>query len=164
MARARSGSRGVKEWTGAAFAEVNLTQTQSIQVFFLETGSPSTILRIRGEILVKGTPDAITDDEIVGLGAIVVSEASQVAGGAAVPGPIDAPNSPWLWHAYVPLAAGQAALDGSDIGSFARVTVDSKAMRRIGINERLIFVGELSTGLYAAVSVTGGVRVLVLHG
>ena len=164
MARARSGSRGVKEWTGSAFTEVNLTTTQSIQLFFLETGSPSTILRIRGNILVKGTPDAVTDDDVVGLGMIVVSEASQSAGGASVPGPIDAPNSPWIWHTYVPLAAGQAALDGSDIGSMDRVEVDSKSMRKIGINERLCLIGELSTGLYGAVSVTGGVRVLVLHG
>ena len=164
MARARGGSRGVKEWVGIAFSETNLTMTQSLLISFLEPGSPSTILRVRGNLLIKGTPDAITDDDVVGLGMIVVSEASASVGGTSLPGPINDSDSPWLWHQYVPLAAGQNALLGQDIGSFARVEVDSKGMRKLGINERLVLVGELSTGLYAAISLTGGVRVLVLHG
>ena len=164
MARARGGSRGVKEWGGVVFAEVNLTQTQSLLASFIESGSPSTILRVRGQIFIKGTPDAITDDENVGLGLIVVSEQSAVVGGASLPGPIQSIQSPWLWHQFIPLAAGTAALTGNDLGSMVRVDIDSKAMRKLGIEERLVLVGELSTGLYAAVSVTGGLRVLVLHG
>jgi len=164
VANARGGSRGVKEWGGGPFAEQALSITQGLLATFFEAGSPSTILRIRGQFVVKGTPDAVTDDDVVGLGLIVISEAAAVAGGASVPGPINDEGSPWIWHQYVPLVAGQAALLGQDIGSIVRVEIDSKAMRKLGINERLALVGELTTGSYAAVSVTGGFRILVLHG
>jgi len=164
MARIRGGSRGVKEWGGGPFAITTLTTTQAVLATFSESGSPSTILRIRGWVTVKGTPNATGDDDVVGLGIIIVELAAASAGGVSVPGPINDEGSPWIWHQYVPLQAGSAGLLGDDIGSVVRVEIDSKAMRKMGINQRLILVGELTTGEYAFVSVNGGFRALVLHG
>jgi len=166
MARARgsTGSRGAKDWALSFFNGVTLSGTQAI-ISTLTDASPVTVLRSRGHILVKGTPDATSDSGVVGLGIIVVGDAAAVVGGASVPGPLTDGSGPWIWHAIVPLAAGQAALAGDDIGSFARVDVDSKAMRKLGIAEQLVLVGQVGSGnSYASVSVIGGIRVLALHG
>ncbi len=164
MARARTGSRGVKEWGGTTFNEITITTTQGILTTFIEAGSPSTILRVRGNIAVQTTPDAASDDDVLGLGLIIVSDASAAIGGSSVPGPIADPASPWIWHQYVPFLASTTAIAGDAILQEARVEIDSKAMRKLGINETAVLVGEMDTGSFAAVTATGGIRVLVLHG
>ena len=162
MANVRSRSRGTKDWAGGVGSTVALTSTQAILLTFDDL-EPITVLRIRGNFLIKGTPNNIADADVVGLGAIVVSDASAAVGGVSVPGPIADPSAPWLWHQYVPLQAGSAGLLGDDIGSVVRVEVDSKAMRKLGLAEKLVIVGELSTGEYATVLVNVGIRTLALH-
>jgi len=93
-----------------------------------------------------------------------VSEQAGAAGGVSVPGPISDEDASWLWHRYVVMNAGTAALTGDDIGSMVRGVIDSKAMRKKKVNESLILVGQLFTGLYAAVEVNGGFRILIQHG
>jgi len=161
MARGRD-SRRLYDWGGFAFGSTILTSTQVIIGSLLDV-EPVTLMRIRGEILVKGTPDAISDDTVVGLGAIVVSDNAAAAGGVSVPGPINDLDAPWVWHSFLGLNAGSAGLLGDDIGSVGRVMVDSKAMRKLGLNETLVFVGETSTNDYAAVAINGGFRVLAMH-
>ena len=158
----RSGSRGTKDWGGVTIAETTLSTTQAILATFTDV-EPITLLRSRGEFMISGVPDAIGDDDVVGLGIIVVSDASAGVGGASVPGPINDLGAPWIWHMFVPLLAGTAAVDAQAIGDNARVSVDSKAMRKVGLAESLIVVAELTTGAYASVTLTGGVRFLALH-
>ena len=164
MARGRSSSRGTKEWTGVAFVKTTLTQTQSIILSFTHDVT-ETILRNRGEVLIVGVPNAAADDDVVGLGIIVVNDAAAAVGGLSVPGPIADPNAQWLWHQFILL---QAALATSVIDNarnlIERVTIDSKAMRKADRNETMILVGELSTGEFGAVSVNGGLRSLSLFG
>ncbi len=163
MARGRTGSRGTKEWGGGPFGQAVLTTTQAILASFTDV-DPSTILRIRGNIFVKGTPDAASDQDVVGLGICIISDEAAAVGGASVPGPIASESYPWIWHQYVPLQAGQATLLGQDIGSMRNVEIDSKAMRKLGIGQTFVLVGELFTGTFAEVRVNGGFRVLVMHG
>ena len=156
----RSRNRPTRNWIGGPFALTSLTATQSI-LAQITVGEAETIVRIRGFYLIKAIPDAATDDEVVGLGLIVVSDQAAAAGGTSVPGPIATIGVQWLWHNYVPLNAGQAALSGADLGSMVRGVIDSKAMRKMGPNDSLVLIGELSTGLYSAVEVNGGFRVLI---
>ena len=164
MARGRrSGRRGAVEWGGGPFSEAAIGTTQSILASFTDV-DPSTILRVRGQYLIKGTPDAATDDDVIALGLGIVSDAAAGVGGASVPGPINAPEFPWMWHNYVALSAGSAGLLGDDIGSIYRGEIDTKAMRKLTPGETLVLVAELTTGTYASVTVNGGFRALVMHG
>ena len=163
MARGRSGSRGLKDWGGVNFGSTTVSLTQAQMGTSLLDVEPVTLLRIRGNLLVKGTPNAVADDDVVGLGFIVATDNAVAAGGASLPGPILNPDAPWIWHQYVPLSAGSAGLLGDDIGSVVRVDVDSKAMRKLGISEQLVLVAEISTDEYASVTLNGGFRVLALH-
>ncbi len=161
MARSR-GPRRLYEWIGQDFGLTVLSATQVILGVGTAETDPVTIVRNRGQILVKGTPDAVADDTVVGLGIIVVSRQAEAVGGTSVPGPIADPQAAWLWHQYVPLSAGGTALNGADLGSVVRVIIDSKAQRKMNVNESLAFIGEVSTTQYATVSVNGGIRTLFM--
>ena len=150
------------EWIGQDFGLTILSATQVILGVGTAETDPVTIVRNRGQILVKGTPDAVADDTVVGLGIIVVSRQAEAVGGTSVPGPIADPQASWIWHQYVPLSAGQTGIDGADMGSIVRVHIDSKAQRKMNVNESLAFIAELSTAQYSAVSVNGGIRTLFM--
>ena len=164
MPRPRGRSRGVKEWSGITFPLVTLSTTQAVLAVFPST-FPDTVLRVRGFIHITGVPDAALESDQVGLGLIVASDPAVAAGGAAVQGPIADADGKWLWHQYVPLMSMAAtSASGTEIGLQARIEVDSKAMRKVGSNESLILVGELSTGGLVTVRAHGGFRVLKLQG
>ena len=112
-------------------------------------------------MLVKGDPAAADDDVVAGLGLGIVSSDAAVVGGALVPSPLaDADWGGWIWHRYVPLLASAIGNDGTDIGVFDAIEVDSKAMRKIKVNETLVFIGAVDNVDMTSVVVTGGIRVL----
>ena len=113
--------------------------------------------------MIKGTPDSAADDDIVGMGLIVLNSNAVAVGGVSVPGLINNPEASWLWVQYVPLNAGSAGLLGDDIGSVARIELDTKAQRKLGINEVLALVGESDALEYASITVNGGIRALAMH-
>ncbi len=163
MARQVRSRPMLKTWTGVTMGETSILSTTQAALggIGITVSSRSTLLRIRGNILVKATPDAIGDDAVAGLGIAIVSTDALVVGGTSLPGPLGDPDWPgWIWHQYVPLMAGSASLGGDDIGSFVRVPVDSKAMRKMGPNESIAVIGHLSAVTYAAVVVNGGFRFL----
>ena len=155
-------------WSGNFFDEAALTGTQSvISSMLAPTGvgaARQTLLRTRGSLVVLGTPDAAGDSEIVGLGVIVVQQAAAAVGGASVPGPLNDPDANWLWHQFVGLnAMGATGETPTSVSAIVRVEIDSKAMRKVAIDQELIMIGELATGEFASVIVTGGWRVLMQH-
>ncbi len=157
-------SRGTKEWNGVTFNPTVLTTTQGILASF-NHDLTETALRQRGRFLFRAVPDAAADDDIAAIGIIVVSDNAVGQGGASVPGPINDPDAPWLWHNYVPLAGGAStAEDPESIGLNVYVDLDSRAMRKVDRNEAIVLVAELQTGQFASVSVSGGWRTLSLLG
>jgi len=163
MAHRRAAGRPmVKHWTSLVVLNQAITTTQAIfATAALEHGEDATLLRSRGEFIFVATPNAGADFDVIGIGLIVVQSAAVTVGGAAVPGPINDGDADWLWHQFVPLDAGGAsAADPNAIGLFARVTVDSKAMRKVRTDQTIILVAELSTGNFTDVAFSGGVRLL----
>jgi len=129
------------------------------------TDEQSTVIRLRGQIRVSGIPNAAADNDVIGLGIIVVSDAAFGVGGLSVPGPIADPDAPWIWHQYVPIdVVSETVAKDTSLGALVTVEVDSKAMRRFGANETLIIVGEIATPqTFSSVVVNGGVRALILN-
>ena len=164
MARRSSSRRRANyEWAGTQFVASALSTTQTI-LATLTPGEQGTLIRSRGNILIVATPDAADDDDVVGLGLIVVSSEAAAIGGTSIPGPINNEDAPWLWHTFVPImnVAVTAASDTA-LGLIHRVTLDSKAMRRLNTNDRVVLVAELGTGEFAAVRALGGMRNLLLQ-
>ena len=75
------GPRMRKHWHGTqGAAQIGLTVTQGV-VISVSVGAgedPVTLLRSRGEILVVGSPDAVTDSDVVGLGSLVSSPTNAI--------------------------------------------------------------------------------------
>ena len=166
MARARGRSTQLrKSWsnmTPATAVAIGATQAVIGSVSIAESSLVApTLLRSRGNLLVNAVPDAATDSDTIGLGLIVVHTNALAAGGASLPGPIADQGADWLWHMYVPLdAAGATAEAAVNNWNLMRIEVDSKAMRRVPEDHAVVCMGEVDAGLFASVSVTGGIRFL----
>ena len=165
---ARSGSKiGRKFWQGVTQASrlvITTTQAAVLALQFPE-GNAETLLRSRGEILITGTPAAASDSDIVSLGLIVVSQNALVAGGASLPGPLTDLGADWLWHGFVPLDAGADAslIDPGATTYIHRLSIDSKAMRRIPSDRAVVLMAQLESGDFSAVVMQAGVRMLFGH-
>jgi len=93
------------------------------------------------------------------MGLTVVTAAA--VAGLAVPNPAVDFGSDWLWwdRAIIGVAAGDVI--GEEV-TIDRLLVDSKAMRKIGLNEVLVFVARLTTCEGTLVgNLCGGLRFLL---
>ena len=101
-----------------------------------------TILRTRGEFLVSTDQSAATEHIFGAWGLAVVSEEAAAIGITAVPTPITDQDSD-LWFAWVPFHAGLRF--GTNVAFqnvIERYTIDSKAMRKLSGNQRIVEVIE----------------------
>ena len=108
-----------------------------------------TIVRTRGIVSVFPT-SAAADLNIVGaVGMGIVSDQAFDAGVASMPEPMtDANWGGWLvWHAFsYHLEFGTNASINYPRWDFE---VDSKAMRKVGVNETVIIIAESTTGAFS---------------
>ena len=165
MARGRFATRRpgmVKNWGSAVITKMVITATPAnVGTLVSVSLEPLTVLRIRGEVFISGVPDAALEVAILGMGFIVVSEAAETAGGAAMPGPIDDTNAPWLWHKFVVLENNElTTADAASIGLNSRIEIDAKAMRVIRADERLVFMAETTSQTLVTVNLTAAMRIL----
>jgi len=123
------------------------------------TAAPVTIVRTRGFVNVTQlTATAVGDGYQWAFGIGIVSADAGGVGITAVPKPFDDIDWPgWLWH--------QMGTQKESIGGGADhvqvVNIDSKAMRKIGLNEVAFLVmqfGEVGT---STIEVTAATRMLV---
>jgi len=124
--------------TGASVINTVLSEAQ------LENVPAPTIVRIRGSILVQVTASAATPGRSSCVLGIKLTTGAALAG-AAVEQPLLDIGSDWIWWTAVPLflAGGSVAAPNSDGRSIVhRVEVDSKAMRKTGINSVLVLVAQ----------------------
>ena len=123
-------------------------------------GDGLTLVRTRGMVeLVLGSNSAAGDGFTGALGIGIVTAQAFSTGQTAMPtalGEID--WSGWLWHEQFSLRAGVAA-DSSR--PHLNLTIDSKAMRKLGIEEVLFMAFQSVEIGTATMEVTGGCRMLV---
>ena len=146
------------QWVGPADQNyVNVTSGGATLVSSVLFGEPGTVIRVRGQISIKPTTYAV-DLTIVGAwGMGIVSEEAFNAGVASIPEPFsDADWGGWLAWRNFSFHFEQISNAGVFLASWD-FEVDSKAMRKIGVNEVLVHVAESNLGAY---SIAEGVRTL----
>ena len=152
------GPRSATDWSAsvAATAFVPLAASTIVldQVFTPIAGG-ETVLRTRGRFTYGSDQANVNEQQLGAVGIGVVSEQAATVGVTACPHPdTDAAWGGWLWHSYygsqtrIATAVGWNELSGGFI-------IDSKAMRKVGENERLIIVVENSSpfGMIYSVSI-----------
>ncbi len=153
-------------WEGSIIQILNLDVSPTIvntiiSEATLEQFPSPTIIRTRGRVWVGAdVASGASSFATVTMGMIVVTSAALSGGAATIPGPQNLFGSDWLWWDTTITADWQSGVNEGSI--WREVIIDSKAMRKIGSNEVLVFVAELTE--CEGVSVTnicGSVRVLL---
>ena len=146
MARRVQGARRRVGWeigpkTGTTGAEQSATASGSL-LATIGSGATTdglTLVRTRGELLIRlSVADAVGSGYQGAFGIGVVTAAAFTAGAASVPTPITEDSwDGWLYHTYFQVLAQSTTLsDGTNaLSAVFRQTVDSKAMRKLRLDD-----------------------------
>ena len=145
MADRVRGPRQRKHWHLLGDVRLNLLSagTSLLGSFIAAGGEPFTFIRGIGELVVTpdGTGVVANDAGVIAAGVGVVSADAAELGATALPDPGSEPDYPWLWwyqvHMMFPEPSGSYAGLASES---ARIRIETKAMRRVGPREALVFV------------------------
>ena len=130
-------------WSGLGGTTKQVTAGSLASSTVVSLADTQTLLRTRGEILgqIDGPVDG--DATIVGCGLIVVTEEQVAVGTTSMPDPIQDLDAEWLWHGFLVLAAQAGTGVGGSLNvnsAVARLSVDSKAMRRMKQSQSVALV------------------------
>jgi len=145
--RAFTAPRRLTEWS-AVLVRINVDGLSGTQTFGTGFASESAIratsIRLRGHGQFRFRPAAADDAIIVGLGLIHVSSDAFAVGATAVPSPIDDLDGDWVWHRLFAPAVGTQAFAAGDpnMDWIVDFEIDSKAQRKIGPGDTLVFVAD----------------------
>jgi len=159
----RSGPRRLTTWF--QFQPIALSQASSSGanlLFSLNAAAlalrPFTIVRTYLEATLGSDQAGAIESQQIGLGMAVVSDQAVAIGITAVPTPITDMASPF-WFLHRLIYADESSLAGS-VRSDTRVSIDSKAMRKVEVGQDVIMVSE-GAGLAAGFNLIVGGRLLI---
>ena len=143
------GKRSATDWSASVQA-TSFTMVAASAVtlleFFVPIAGGETVLRTRGHFVWMSDQSDAIESQIGAVGIGVVSEQAQSVGITAVPFPdTDAAWGGWLWHSYFASRMEFKTAAGFDPNMAHRMVIDSKAMRKVGENERLVVVVQNSS-------------------
>ena len=156
---ASGGSRRLTQWVAPANqGYVVVADGGATVVSTIPFGVPATIVRTRGQVSIR--PNSLAADAAI-IGAIgmgIVSAEAVAIGVTAIPEPFTDGDWPgwFVWRSFSFLYEFQDAT-GTGIQTID-FEVDSKAMRKIGQNETIVFVAESQAGAF---QVSSPVRMLI---
>ena len=118
-----------------------------------------TVIRTRGDLVIGFDNAAADQDCHVAFGLIVVSSVAAGLGITGLPGPFtDAANDGWFVHQFASFRPA-ATVQDSD-AHVARYIIDSKAMRKIDAEERIVVVAEIGALDGGSAYCSGQIRLL----
>jgi len=153
-------------WIGTSVAVSTVAANTVVLLATLNAAAlalrPFTVVRTRLLLHWESDQSASSEQATGAFGAIVVTAEAAAAGVASVPDPVGDPSSPWfVWQ---PLSTSFLFADATGFIEPAGndYEVDSKSMRKVGLNEDIALVAEETNVKGALISSTG--RMLVkLH-
>ena len=118
--------------------------TSVISEVFTPTVPEQTVVRIRGLFAFRGDNSGADENQIGAVGIIMVKEPAATLGITAVPTPATDGEMEWMWHSYFTTRLEFSSGVGFDPNMYHQVVIDSKAMRKMGDDDRLCLVVENS--------------------
>ena len=157
----RSQRKGT-DWSASAvetaFTTVAASTAALLQVFAPIVGG-ETAIRIRGLFGWRSDQTASSEDQMGAFGIAVVTEQAATVGITAVPHPnTDAAWDGWMYHHYYASHVDALTSVGVINDSLHRIVIDSKSMRKVSEDDRLVVVIENSAPF--GVEVFNSVRIL----
>ena len=131
----------------------------------LENVPSPTIVRIRGHVhIVSTAAGADNARSQMTMGIMVVDVKALAAGISALEIPLTNIGSDWMWWdtRTVDIAVATATLEDTALGLRQDIVIDNKAMRKVGLNQALVFIME-NTNLNSShtIQVTASLRILL---
>ena len=107
-----------------------------------------TVVRTRGQVAIKATSAAVDNTSVGAYGVGVVSEDAFAAGVGSIPGPFSDADWPgwFVWRSFTYRFEFSDAT-GALLMNMVQ-EVDSKAMRKVGLNEVIVTVAESFIGAF----------------
>ncbi len=163
----RSGNKRTSIWIGAGITGVAVSASSATLIATLNAGAlalrPFTVIRSRLLCHFNSDQTGAAEFTQAALGFQVVTQAAGAAGVASVPTPITEPDGDYF--VYQPLFQKFIFISGVGVQQTGReqtFEVDSKAMRKVDIDDDIAVTIELGSATGAEISVEG--RMLVkLH-
>ena len=161
----RHGKTGETTWIAAGIAAMAVPASSKTQVASLNAAAllirPFTIIRTRISCMFESDQLAVSERLHGALGGIVVNDVASALGVTGIPGPVMDATSPWFFYqgmldSFV-FATGVGFAGGN--ASSRLYEIDSKAMRKVGVNEDLNFVFEMAAAKGGVLTIEG--RILV---
>ena len=143
MARRRAGRGPDYTWQGNA----GILAIASGSVGILTINQPSvssTLMRSRGEVLARFDGPVDGNISAISCGLIVGTEEQIVTGVGAFPDPFADMDAEWIWHGFL-LLLSDSVVATLDTGHVARLTCDSKAMRKMKQTQGVVFIARATT-------------------
>ena len=150
---------------GSSSSDLSVQSVTSSSSVIVGTGAeaqePLTVVRLRGMVnLQLSAATAALDGFSVFLGIGIASADAFGAGVTALPKPFDDIDwSGWLWHFGTSIKVPAAGAVGTTIDQLD-IPIDSKAMRKMNINETLFLLAQFTEVGTATVQIGGYTRVL----
>ena len=169
MANRRAFRRGSSQrrptfWEGATFQAipsvggVQVTVNTLVSEATLENVPEPTVVRCRGSYIYSEA--SINGSTVVGMGIMLVDNAALAAGVASLQSPLTDDGSDWLWWDVFGL--DNVGTENADPARTGQRMIDSKAMRKVKLNQALVLITEANGigGSAAVITIVGGIRVL----
>jgi len=159
------GSKRHTFWFGFGVASTTLSATGGTIIYNLNAGAlalrPFTVVRTISEFFLSSDQAAAIETQQVAFGWAVVSDQASAIGVSAVPTPTtDLGSELWFFHKFI---FGDESNLTDRTRSGQRVSVESRAMRKVDEGQDVVGVAELDAGSTGAALVTGGRMLIKLH-
>jgi len=124
---------------------------------------PFTVVRTHLTAWFESDQGAASEVPFGELGMIIVSEAAAAAGAASIPTPGSEEEASWfVWNAWiVAFLFGDATGFNGDSGH--QYQIDSKGMRKVGLDDQLLLVVQNSSAAHGNNFIVNGRMLLKLH-
>ncbi len=161
------GPRRETVWAGLEVSNVGVAANAKVLIATLNAAAlalrPFTAVRTRLQLLWSSDQIATSENPFGGFGMIVVSDTASALGITAIPSPTGNPSGNWfVWEGL-----NTKLIVGTNVGFIEPagqlVTVDSKAMRKVGDDEDIAVVVDNAHGTHGAQIQLIGRVLLKLH-
>ena len=146
-------------WSSNRLGATTLTGSAKTVVLSLTAAElamrPFTIVRTRVDGLFSTDQAAVTEAPTGALGGTIVSDQASAIGATAIPGPTSDHDADWyvyqgLTHEFTFLSSV-----GFDDNAGTHFTIDSKAMRKVGENDDVIWIVQIASAAGAVLNLEG---------
>ena len=145
-------------WIGAGLTRTAVAASSAVLLGVLNAAAlalaPFTIMRSRLTLHYETDQTAATERPQGAFGIVVVKEQATTAGIASLPTPVTEPNAEWFVYQgmIAPFIFGDAT-GFSPVGT--QYEIDSKAARKVGVNEQIAVIAENRVAVGSDVTMEG---------